>query len=80
MKNNICICDKYRQFEKPNLSYLLEQILFLSVIWSKCKKKDEKIFKEEESIEMLKILGLINNIEKYQEIYNHARRKHESRI
>ena len=30
-----------------------------------------KIFKEEESIEILKILGLITNIEEYQKIYNH---------
>ena len=33
-----------------------------------CGSEDEKIFKEEESIEILKILGLINNIEKYQNI------------
>ena len=31
----------------------------------------KKIF-EEESIEILKILGLINNTEEYQKIYNHA--------
>ena len=28
--------------------------------------------KEEESIEMLKILGLLNNIKEYQKIYNHV--------
>ena len=28
----------------------------------------KKIFKEEESIEILNILGLINNIEEYQKI------------
>ena len=39
----------------------------------------KKIFKEEKSIEILKSLGLINNIDKYQKIYNHARRKHKSR-
>ena len=27
--------------------------------------ENEKIFKEEESIEILKIIGLINNIEEY---------------
>ena len=32
----------------------------------------KKVFKEEESIEILKVLGLINNIEEYQKIYNHA--------
>ena len=32
----------------------------------------EKIFKEEKSIELLKILGLINNIKEYQNMYKHA--------
>ena len=32
----------------------------------------KKIFKEEESIEILKIFGLINNIEDYQKVYNQA--------
>ena len=35
-----------------------------------------EIFKEEESIEILKIFGLVNDIEKYQSD-NHAWRKHE---
>ena len=35
---------------------------------------------KEESIEILKILGLINNIEEYQKIYNHDWRKHETKI
>ena len=56
------ICDKDRKFEKPKISYLLEKTLVLSIICSKCKNEDEKIFKEEESIEILKILGLIENI------------------
>ena len=54
----------------------LEKILVVSVICSKCKNEDEKIFKEEDSIEIAKILGLINNIE----TYNHAWGKHETRI
>ena len=33
--------------------------IVLFIIWSNCKNKDEKIFKEEESIEKLKILGFI---------------------
>ena len=56
------ICGKYRKFEKPKISYLLEKTLVLSIICSKCKNEDEKIFKEEESIEILKILVLIYNI------------------
>ena len=56
------ICGKYRKFEKAKISYLLETILVLSIICSKSKNEDEKLFKEEESIEILKILGLIENI------------------
>ena len=40
----------------------------------------KKLFKKEQSVEILKILGLINSIEEYQEIYNHVWRKHKSRI
>ena len=63
MKQLHCVtCGKYRKFEKPKISYLLEKTLVLSIICSKCKNEDEKIFKEEESIEILKTLGLIENI------------------
>ena len=62
------ICFKYRKIENPKISYLLEKTLVLSIICSKCKDEDEKIFKEEDSIEILKILDLINNIEEYQKI------------
>ena len=37
------------------------------------------MFKEEESIEILKILGLITNIEGHQKIHNHEWRKNKSR-
>ena len=58
MKKLYCIiCGKYRKFEKPKISYLLEKTLALRIICSKCKNEDEKIFKEEESIVILKILG-----------------------
>ena len=57
------IYSKYRKFEKPKISYILEKTLVLFVICSKCKSEDEKIFKEEESIEILKIFGLIENIQ-----------------
>ena len=54
------ICSKYRLFEKPKISKLLEKTVF-SIICSKCKNEDEKLLKEE-SIEILKILGLIENV------------------
>ena len=50
------ICCKYRKFEKPKISHLLEKPLVLSISYSKSKNEDEKLFKVEESIE---ILGLI---------------------
>ena len=57
MKKLYCVlCGKYRKFEKSKISGLLEKALVLSIIWSKCKNKDEKIFKEGESIEILKII------------------------
>ena len=39
-----------------------KKTLFLFTICSKCKNQDEKLFKEEESIEILKVLGLIESI------------------
>ena len=44
------------------MSYLLEKTLVLSIIFSKCKNEDEKLFKEEESVEILKFFGLIQNV------------------
>ena len=41
---------------------MLEKTLFLSIICIKCKNEDEKLFKERESIELLKNLDLIENI------------------
>ena len=46
--------------------------LSLSIVYSKCGHKCEKIFKEEESVALLKNTGLINNIEEYKKIYNHV--------
>ena len=51
MKILYCIiCGKYRKFEKPKILYIFERTLVLSIIWSKCRNENEKIFKEEESI------------------------------
>ena len=61
-KNEKNDCDKYRKFEKPKISYLLEKTLIVSIICSKCKNEEEKIFNEELSIEILNILGLLGNL------------------
>ena len=54
------MCRKDRKFKKPELSYIFEKDI--SIICSKSENEDEKIFKEEGSIEILKILGLTENI------------------
>ena len=57
MKKFYCIiCGNYRKFEKPETSYIFEKTLVLSIICSKCKNEDEKVFKEEESFDILKFL------------------------
>ena len=53
------ICDKYRKFKNPKILYVFEKTLVLSIICRKCKNDDEKIFTEEQSIEILTILGLV---------------------
>ena len=47
---------------KHQTSNIFEETLVFSIICSKCKTEDEKIFKEEKSTEILKILGLFKNI------------------
>ena len=41
--------------------HIFSKKIILSIILSKCGNEDERIFKEEESIEILKILGLIKD-------------------
>ena len=64
MEKLFCIiCGKYVTFEKPKLSYLLDRNISSFYYCRRCKNGDEKIFKEEEeSIEIIKIFGLIENI------------------
>ena len=54
--------------KKLKISYLLEKTLVLSITCNNRKNENKKIFQEEESIEILEILGLINNIEEYRKI------------
>ena len=63
MKKLSCVIyGKYRKLEKPKIAYILEKTLVFSIISDKCKNEDKKIFKKEESFEIFKILGLIENI------------------
>ena len=56
------ICGNYIKFQNPKISHIYQKTLAFCIICSKRKNEDEKIFKEEESIEILKILGLIESI------------------
>ena len=46
--------------------YIFDKTLLLSRACDKCYSNDEKIFWLEESTEILKIIGLVNDVEKYQ--------------
>ena len=64
MKKVCCVnCGKYRKFKKSKISYISEKTLVLSINCSKCENENEKILKEEESIEVLKVFSLIKNIQ-----------------
>ena len=49
-KLHCIIRGKYKKFEKPK-TYVLEKALVMSIICCKCKNEDERLFREEESIE-----------------------------
>ena len=53
-------CKRYEEFKKPKTSYICHKTLLPSSICNTCSSEDEKLFKEEQSIETLKILGLLN--------------------
>ena len=63
MKKLFClICGQYRKIEKHKILDLLEKALVLSIICRKSKNKDQQLSKEEQPTEILKILGLFENI------------------
>ena len=63
MKQIYCvICGKYNKFKKPKISYIFEKALVFSIIYRKWKNEGGKKFKEEESIDITKTLGLLKNI------------------
>ena len=70
-----CYCNILQHIEnlkKVKYHIFLKITLSLSIVYRKCGLDYGKIFKEEESIEILEVLGLINNTEEYQKIYNHV--------
>ena len=57
---------KYRTFTSPKISYVLKKKVGLPFICSKCNNDERKIFKEEESFDISKLLDLIIDIEDQQ--------------
>ena len=55
------ICGKYRKFKNPKISYIFGKTLVSSIICTNWENEDGKIFTEEESIEILKFLGLFKS-------------------
>ena len=52
-----------KNLKKIKISFVLKKSLNLSIVYRKCGHEYKKIFQAEESIEILKILSLFNNIE-----------------
>ena len=46
--------NKYKKNKSIKISHLLQKTLVLSIICSKCENEDEKLFKEDESVEIFK--------------------------
>ena len=56
------ICGNYKKSKNLKILYIFEKTLVLCIICSKCENNNEKTFKKEEPIEILKILSLIKYI------------------
>ena len=52
-------CEKYKDFKQHKISYICDKTLLISSIRNSFGNEDQKIFKEEELIKVLKIIGLI---------------------
>ena len=57
---------QYKKLKNPKTLCIVEKTIVLFIICSKCENEDEKIFKKEESTEILKILDLFKNIQSPQ--------------
>ena len=69
-------CTKYKEFKNSKISHICYKTLLLSSICNKCWNENEKIIKEEESIEILKWLVWLIICKKK----SNESRKHNSKI
>ena len=58
-----CLQWIYKIYKKTKILDSFKKTLSLSIVYSKCAHEYERKFKIEESVEILKILRLINNID-----------------
>ena len=61
------VCNKYKKFTNPKMSYITKTHQSF-ILFALSGHEYKIIFKEEESIEILKILDLTSNVEEYQKI------------
>ena len=51
---NYCIkCNKYTKFKNPKKSYIFNETLVLSIIYSECGNNNDRVFNQEEITELL---------------------------
>ena len=62
------------RLKKTKISYIFRKTFVFVLFAESAVMNIKKIFKKEESIEILKILGLISNTEEYQKIQNQESR------
>ena len=71
MKIYCNVCNKYRQPKNRKISYIFKKTLGIYIVCSKCDNDYKKIFNKEEPIEILKMFGLVTNMEEYEKLHNH---------
>ena len=63
-EKNYCIkCEKYAKFENTEISHIQNRKLVLYTSCANCGSNKDKMFKEKESIEILKILVSVERID-----------------
>ena len=66
MKSIVKFTVNIENLKKTKMWYIFKKTLSLSIVYSTCGHQYEKLFKEKESIEILKVFGWTTNIDEYQ--------------
>ena len=65
MKKSIVLNVKSIKCKNSKISYIFNEKLVLSIVCSKFGNNSDRIFKQDTKIEILKMLGIVVNINKY---------------